>query len=62
MNIPDTAREAIQELRSVCPQYKWPRFDILAKVITDELEGKQDVNSSVTIERHLDPFPQGKLL
>jgi len=34
-----TAHEALQELRSVCPEYKWPRFDVLAKVITDDLEG-----------------------
>jgi len=33
------AKEALRELRSVCPQYGYPRFDVLAKVITDELDG-----------------------
>jgi len=59
MITPATALEALAELRSVAPQYAYPRFDVLAKVITDELNCHCD---KVTIERNLEPFPQGKLL
>jgi len=57
-----TAKEALQELRSVCPQYGYPRFDVLAKVITDELDGIQHVSGEVKIHIDIDPERQRKLL
>ena len=57
-----TAKEALEELRSVAPQYSYPRFDVLAKVITDELDGIQHVTGEVEVVRVIEPIDQGKLL
>ena len=56
------AKEALKELRSVCPQYGYPRFDVLAKIIENELDGIQHHSGEVEIVRVIDPIGQGTLL
>jgi len=58
-----TAKEALEELRSVCPQYGYPRFDVLAKVITDELDGIAPPVNYDKVDMVLEELrDQGKLL
>ena len=58
-----TAKEALEELRSVAPQYSYPRFDVLAKVITDELDGIAPPVNYDTSDMVMESLTnQGKLL
>ena len=55
------AHEALEELRSVCPQYGWPRFDVLANVIKEELAQVYDCEAS-SDKTHIEAQEQGNLL